>query len=323
MNFAHYHLLLNHVPIIGTIIGLSLYAISFLGRGKNEDLRRSGLIIFVATAFLAIPVFVSGIGAQQMIKKTVPEAVIQRHEGSAMLSVWFVLLTGAFAAIGLWQTHRTSRQAGWNAIAVLLLAVLAMGFIARTGNTGGDILHPEIRRGQEATVTEGPLGSFLRHFEPAPEKFTTLMVINKWWWAGMMDLHFIGLALLMGTVGILDLRIMGFAKQIPIAAFHRFLPWGMTGLGINVLTGMLAFIGMPTYYTFDLAFELKVAFLMLAGANVALFYLTGAFRECEAAGPGANARPLGKILAATSLVIWIAVIVLGRYIQTYENTIDH
>ena len=323
MNFAQYHLLLNHIPIIGTAIGLSLYLVSFFGRGKNEDLGRAGLIIFVAMAFLAIPTFVSGVGAQQMVKKTLPEALIQRHEGSAMLSVWFLLLTGAFASIGLWQVYRTSRQAHWNAAAVLLLSIVTVGLMARTGNTGGDIRHPEIRAGQEATVVENPVESFLRVFEPAPDKFTTLMVINKWWWATMMDLHFIGLALLMGTIGILDLRIIGFAKQIPIGAFHRFLPWAMTGLGINVLTGMLAFIGMPNYYTFDLAFEVKVGFLMVAAANAALFYLSGTFRECEAIGPGENARPLAKVIAGASLVLWIGVIVLGRYIQTYENTIDH
>ena len=64
MNLAHLHLLLNHWPIIGTFIAFALYAISFLG--KNEDLRRSGLIIFAAIALLSIPTFASGIAAQAM-----------------------------------------------------------------------------------------------------------------------------------------------------------------------------------------------------------------------------------------------------------------
>jgi len=62
MNYAHLHLLLNHFPIIGTIVGLGLFLISFLG--KNEDLRRGSYIIFAAIALLSIPTFLSGYGAQ-------------------------------------------------------------------------------------------------------------------------------------------------------------------------------------------------------------------------------------------------------------------
>jgi putative effector of murein hydrolase LrgA (UPF0299 family) len=66
VNYAHLHLLLNHVPVIGSIVGLGLFLISFFG--KNEDLRRASYIIFAAIALLTIPAFLSGFGAQQMIK---------------------------------------------------------------------------------------------------------------------------------------------------------------------------------------------------------------------------------------------------------------
>jgi uncharacterized membrane protein len=61
MNFAHLHLLLNHFPIIGTVVGLGLFLVSLVG--KNKDLRRASLIIFSAMALLAIPTFFSGTGA--------------------------------------------------------------------------------------------------------------------------------------------------------------------------------------------------------------------------------------------------------------------
>ena len=63
MILVHLHLLLNHWPIIGTLIAFALYSFSFVG--KNEDLRRSGLIIFAAIALLTIPTFVSGVAAKQ------------------------------------------------------------------------------------------------------------------------------------------------------------------------------------------------------------------------------------------------------------------
>ena len=137
----------------------------------------------------------------------------------------------------------------------------------------------------------------------------------------MMDLHFVGLVLLIGTIGMLNLRVLGFAKQLPIAPLNKLVPWGLAGLGINVLTGLLAFIGMPTFYTHDIAFVLKICAIMLAVITLGLFYLTNAFRECEAVGPGKDAPLPARLIAAISFVLWFAVIVLGRYIQPLQDSI--
>ena len=110
MNYAHLHLLLNHFPIIGTIVGLGLFLISFFG--KNSDLRRGSYIVFAAIALISIPTFLSGFGAQLMVKGPgVSDALLQRHEGSALLSLWFMEATGALALIGLWQSQKTSHPA--------------------------------------------------------------------------------------------------------------------------------------------------------------------------------------------------------------------
>lgn len=320
MNFAHLHLLLNHFPIIGTMIGCGLFLVSFFG--KNEDMRRASYILLATMALLTIPTFLSGFGAQIMIGKQpgVSGALIERHEGSAMLALWFMEATGALALVGLWQSHQSSRPKQWNIAAVLVLSLLTMGLMARTGNTGGDIRHPEIRPGQE-TVTEGPMGSIIRAFEPNPTKFSLAMVDSKYWWAFMMDLHFIGLALIVGTVGLLDLRILGIAKHMPLAPIHKFMPWAMAGLGVNVVTGLLAFIGESTNYIDDAAFWLKMLALMLLGLNVAVFYLTGIFERVETLGPGEDAPISAKLIAASSMILWIAVITLGRYIQIFLDTI--
>src|SRR5258708_2207572 len=113
MNFAHLHLLLNHFPIIGSIVGLGLFLISLVG--KNEDLRRAGLIILSAMALLAIPTFFSGTGAQGAIKKLpgVSEALIDRHQGAAMLALLFMEITGGLALVGLWQSRGIPSSARW------------------------------------------------------------------------------------------------------------------------------------------------------------------------------------------------------------------
>jgi hypothetical protein len=324
MNFADIHLLLNHFPIIGTLVGLGLLLISLVG--KNQDLRRASLIILAAISLLAIPTFFSGTGAQGAIKKLpgISEALIERHQGAAMLALLFMEFTGAFALVALWKSQGASRPARWNwaLSAVLLLSMVTAGLMARVGTTGGDIRHPEIGTGHEEVTERSMVSKLVSRFEPSPGKFAELMTASKWWWAFMMDLHFVGLALLIGTVGILDLRMLGFAKQIPIDPLHRLVPWAMAGFGINLVTGVLAFTGMGTYYTYDWAFWLKMLAIMLLGLNVAAFYLTGAFDSVAGLGPGDDAPPLAKCIAATSLFLWFTVITLGRYIQSYSDTIS-
>jgi uncharacterized membrane protein len=325
MNFAHIHLLLNHIPVIGTIMGFGLFLASFFG--KNNDLRRSSLIIFAVVALLTIPTFLIGFGAQDEIKGLpgVSDVLIVRHEGAAMLSLWFMLITGALALVGLWHCHRHARPARWNLSAILFFSLLTVVLMARTGNTGGDIRHPEVWEGAEATgatVTEGTIGSILHVFEPNPDKFTHAMISSKWWWAFLMDLHYIGLALLIGTVGILDIRVMGFVKQLPVAPLHGFVPWALAGLGINIVTGLLAFIGMPLSYTYTSAFWLKMLALLLLGLNVAVFYLTPVFEGVERLQKGEDAPPFAKFIAGSSLFLCFAIIILGRYIQLLEGTIS-
>jgi uncharacterized membrane protein len=321
MNFVHIHLLLNHFPVIGSIIGFGLFFVSFFR--KSDDLRRGSLIVFAAVALIAIPVFASGKGAQLMLKgkSGISDDFVQRHEGAAMLALWVLEATGAFSLAGLWQFHRRGQMARWNLPVVLIFSFLAVGLMVRTGNTGGEISHVEVRARQEATPTEGTLGLIVRRFEPTPWKFTEAMTYNKWWWAFMMDLHFLGLVLLIGTIGALDLRIMGFARQLPLEPLHRLMPLALTGFGINLVTGLLAFIGMPEFYTLDYAFWVKLLAILLLGANAAAFYLTDVFDEVKDLGPGEDAPLSAKLVAASSLILWFAVIILGRYIQYYQDSI--
>jgi len=306
------------------MVGLGLFLISLLG--KNEDLRRASLIIFAAMALLAIPTFFSGTGAQGAIKKLpgVSETLIERHQGAAMLALLFMEITGALSLVGLWKSQGTPRPAHWNwtLSAVLLFSILTVVLMTRVGTTGGDIRHPEIGTGQEEVTEGSAISKILSRLEPSPSKFAELMTASKWWWAFMMDMHFVGLVLLIGTVGILDLRVLGFAKQIPFGPLHRLVPWAMAGFGLNLVTGVLAFTGMDQYYTYDWAFWLKMLAIMLLGLNVAAFYLTGAFESAERMGPGDDAPPLAKFIAGTSLLLWFAVITLGRYIQSYSDTIS-
>jgi uncharacterized membrane protein len=316
MYSAHIHLLLNHWPIIGTFIALGFFVISLLSR--QDQLKQASLGLFAFIALLAIPAYMSGNSAQLFLKDT-PEVsimLVQTHQGAALLALIFMEITGAFAMIGLWQFSRADRNgkpAGWNSAVVLLLSLLTSGLLAITGNTGGDIRHPEILSANEAPSSVGALGARIL---PVIQHF--VVESSMWVWPVLEDLHFIGLILLIGTIGLLNLRIMGFFKQLPVASLHQFIPWGIAGLFINIITGLMFFIGMPAFYSNNPDFQVKMVAIVIAGTNLLLFYCTSAFRTLERIGPGEDAALSAKFIAASSLLLWIAIVVFGRYMPFFE-----
>lgn len=120
-----------------------------------------------------------------------------------------------------------------------------------------------------------------------------------WAWPLCESMHFIGLSMLVGTVGFFDLRLLGFARRVPIAALHRLIPIGVAGFAINA------------------AFQVKVAFFLIAGVNVAVFYLT-MFRSIREVGPGQQAPLVARLIGGVSLCSWIGVMTAGRLLTFYR-----
>jgi hypothetical protein len=133
-----------------------------------------------------------------------------------------------------------------------------------------------------------------------------------WLWPVSEILHFIGLALLLGCIGFFDLRMLGMAKALDLAALQHLMPWGMAGFVINLVTGVAFFAGDPYQYIDNHIFWIKMAFVAAAGLNVAVFYAAGLNRQMASVGPGEDAPPLAKVVAAVSLVTWIGVVFWGR-----------
>ena len=177
---------------------------------------------------------------------------------------------------------------------------------------------PQATVAELTTITEGTIGTFIHKFEPDPDKFSDAMTYSKWWWTFMMAAHFLGLILIVGTVGLLDIRIMGFLKQLPIAPLHRLLPWGLAGLAVNIVTGLLAFAGRPENYIFSIALWLKMLALLLLGLNAVAFYLTDIFGEVEKLGAGEDAPISAKLVAASAIVP----VVRGDYHGPLHPAID-
>ena len=134
--------------------------------------------------------------------------------------------------------------------------------------------------------------------------------------------HFFGIILLIGGVGMFDLRILGMAKGLPIAAVRRLLPWGVFGFLLCVTTGLMFVTGVraniPSHpydvIRTDVWLQLKLVFMALAGLNLLAFYITGMSRAVDELGAGDDAPGFAKLIAGASLFLWLGVIYFGRLI---------
>ena len=111
---------------------------------------------------------------------------------------------------------------------------------------------------------------------------------TNWVWATCETLHFFGMALLIGCVGILDLRMLGVGKRLPVRPLHRLIPYGIAGFALNLVTGTIFFVGIPRQYMYNVAFIAKMSLIAIAGINVLFFYTT-VYRAAEELGPGDDA----------------------------------
>src|SRR5215217_6619535 len=101
------------------------------------------------------------------------------------------------------------------------------------------------------------------------------IVFNIWIWPAAETIHFIGLALVIGTIGFFDLRLVGFFRQIPVSAARELMPFALVGFSLNLTTGLIFLIGHPEQYAHNIAWWYKVASLALAGLNAGVFELAG------------------------------------------------
>ncbi len=140
---------------------------------------------------------------------------------------------------------------------------------------------------------------------------------NEYLWPALESIHFLGLSLLIGTVGLFDLRLLGFARNIEPKSLHRLVPLGVLGYGINAITGALFFIGDTGQYVYNAAFQFKMLFMLLTGINVIVFYLA-AYRHVETVEAGGHTPRLAKVIGGVSLVLWLGVITCGRLLTFYR-----
>lgn len=133
-----------------------------------------------------------------------------------------------------------------------------------------------------------------------------------WAYPLVETVHIVALACLVGSIAVVDLRILGRSKALPASALMRHvLPFSIAAFCLVVASGLMLFLAQASDLIGNRVFLLKMCLIGLAGVNAALFH-TGAW-----ANPGtwADHAPLpARALAAFSLLLWTAVITCGRWI---------
>lgn len=134
-----------------------------------------------------------------------------------------------------------------------------------------------------------------------------------WTWIAAEILHFSGMCLLIGSILIMDLRLIGFQKLVPAEAVHQLVPFAVIGFLINFGTGILFLFGQPFRYASNISFQVKMVLVLLAGIN-ALLYACKVEPLMKASGPDGEYPYLAKTVGLASIVLWLGVVTFGRLI---------
>jgi hypothetical protein len=147
--------------------------------------------------------------------------------------------------------------------------------------------------------------------------------MRQWLWLypAVETVHIVGIGLLFGSIAVLDLRLLGFSRHIPVRTLAKHvLPWTAGSFLLIIPSGLLMFTAHATEFIDSEVFVLKLCLIMAAGLNAALFHAITLrtadvwdSEEMRKLGPPPSARAAGAI----SLLLWISVIACGRLLAYF------
>lgn len=165
------------------------------------------------------------------------------------------------------------------------------------------------------TPAGGPLGAL--------EASGVGRAMREWLWLypSVEVVHIAGIGLLFGSIAMLDLRLLGVSRNIPVKRLARHvLPWSAASFLLIVPSGLLMFTAHASEFVDSGVFVLKMLLILAAGLNAALFHAI-TFRTADVWDADEMRElpppPSARIAAAVSLLLWIAVIACGRLLAYF------
>ena len=135
---------------------------------------------------------------------------------------------------------------------------------------------------------------------------------SLWLYPSVEIVHISGFVMLVGSVVKFDLRVLGLSRQVSVRALARhLLPWSVAALVLIVPSGLMMFAAHASDFLGNRAFQLKMALLVTAGINAAIFH-TGPYQSVAAWDTGVAAPWGARASVALSIAIWFSIIACGR-----------
>jgi uncharacterized membrane protein len=148
MNQAHLHLALSHFPVIASVIGFLILSYGIIV--KRSEFQKAALFILILAALIAVPVFLTGEGAEEMVEniKAIEHDNIEEHEELGKVTFWVIVANGILSILQLINLGR-GRPARFLVLFILLISLGCSALGLYTANLGGKIRHPEILQKQQ------------------------------------------------------------------------------------------------------------------------------------------------------------------------------
>jgi hypothetical protein len=138
---------------------------------------------------------------------------------------------------------------------------------------------------------------------------------SLWLFPAIETVHLLGMAALVGTIGVLDLRLLGWvARRQPVSEMAgRLIPWAWAGFVVQAITGALLFSSEAVKIYGNPAFRLKMLLLLVAGLQAVIFQkvISG---KLAAWDERPSLPMLAKVAGLSSILLWIAIVTAGRFI---------
>ena len=138
-----------------------------------------------------------------------------------------------------------------------------------------------------------------------------------WGYPVILACHAVGMAVVAGTVVMINIRVLGFARKVPVTLFDKLSVIAWAGLALNVVTGLALFSGDPVKFFYHPVFWIKLSLITMGAAS--LWLVVRALRNTPAMPEAGSETPAGaKLVAGCSLAFWAGAIIAGRLIAYIE-----
>ncbi len=139
------------------------------------------------------------------------------------------------------------------------------------------------------------------------------MLDSIWGYPIVLSAHAVGMSIVVGTVLMIDLRVLGYAGDAPLQAFRNMFYVTWFGVFLNFASGVALFASDPAKFLYHPVFWTKIGLMVLGVLSVYLLW-----GSLSAAGAGAAETRKVKNLARISMLLWLGVIIAGRLIGYME-----